>query len=100
MRNTRIRAAFAFLSAAIVFEVPAFGDPVYNITNLNFTLYDTSIAKVGLNNSGQVIGDVPPGQNWQKGYAFVYDGSPGGSGTVTPLGAARTRRQTIRRSGQ
>ncbi len=67
---------------------PAAADALYNITVLNTNPNVSPFAITGLNNLGQVVGYSSPGPNWEQGYGFVYDGSPGGSGKVTPLGGS------------
>jgi probable HAF family extracellular repeat protein len=86
------KVRLAYLAFALAYltliQTPVVADALFHVTDLNFMTSPSPYAAVGLNNSGQVIGELPLGANWQQGYAFVYDGSPGSSGAVTPLGGS------------
>ncbi len=88
MRKLAVAAVLVVLLCSTLFTREASADPLYNLTVLNFDRGTDPYFTPALNNLGQVIGEVQPGPNWQQGYAFVYDGSPGGSGAVTPLGGS------------
>ena len=88
IRNASAVRLLAAVTCVAFFARPADADPVYNITALNNDPGGTPYAAIALNNLGQVVGYSPSGPNWQQGYGFVYDGSPGGTGAVTPLGGS------------
>jgi len=115
MSFTKLATASTLVALALLMEKPACADPLYNLTSLSTSqlLYiSTTFTPPGtaLNDLGQVVGYMPPGPNWQQGYGFVYNGAPGGNGSVTPLGGStdpvnyppirNTQPLTINNSGQ
>jgi probable HAF family extracellular repeat protein len=91
MSKSHVGVIFAIVVWTAVMETLARGDAMYNITALTTPqapINLTSGVAPGLNNLGQVVGYMPPAPNWQQGYGFVYNGAPGGNGSVTPLGGS------------
>jgi probable HAF family extracellular repeat protein len=84
----------AFASSVVLFccisflELPACADALYRVTPLDDMSSNSYALFSGMNNLGQVIGYSPPGAIEPQGFGFVYDGSPGSKGAVTPLGGS------------
>lgn len=86
MRKSTATLLPSFALWITAYASTSFASPYYSATELNPPLRQYSIDQLVLNNNGQVAGYVLPESNWRQGYGFVYNGSPGGDGGVTPLG--------------
>ncbi len=87
IKRLLVHVCVAWVSVAL-FSARSVADPLYTVTSIGST--GPGVVDIyGFNNAGQIVGyDPAPGQS--GGYGFVYDGSPGGTGAVTPIGAAAT----------
>ena len=92
MSLNKLVAASLLVALVLVTERPVRANALYNVTSLNgprFVYINVQTTPgTALNDQGQVVGYMSPGPNWQQGYGFVYNGAPGGNGSVTPLGGS------------